>query len=141
MHGLFFLHGVACNASVKISKTDSSRVQNVCSSVPFKDDVCDSCPGSLALYCAGAASCQLQGFVFKVILLMPHLAVVTFMSTNLQVPSLFQSFNSSALVQAVSLTIAHGQVLRTASCTHFTHPLPDGFPSTVSAHQLGRFPD
>ena len=73
VHGYFFLQGVAGNASVKISKTDSPRVQKVCSSVPSKDDVCDSCPGSLALYCAGAANCQLQGFVFKVILHMPHL--------------------------------------------------------------------
>ena len=88
VHGHFLLHGVACNARVKISKTGSVIVQNVCSSVPSKDDVADLCPGSLVLLFAVAASCQLQGFVLEVILLMTHLADVTFMSTNLQVPLL-----------------------------------------------------
>ena len=72
VHGYFFLQGVAGNASVKISKTDSPRVQKVCSSVPSKDDVCDSCPGSLALYCTGAANFQMLTCVLKVISLMPH---------------------------------------------------------------------
>ena len=88
MHGHFLLHGVACNASVKISKTGSAIVQNVCSSVPSKDDVADLCPCGWVMLCAVAASCQLQGLVHEVILLMTHLADVTFLSTNLQGPLL-----------------------------------------------------
>ena len=55
MHGHFLLPGVARNASVKISKTGSVSVQNVCSSVPSKDDVADLCPVSLVLLCGVAA--------------------------------------------------------------------------------------
>ena len=85
VHGLFLLHGVACNASVKISKTGSAIFQYVCSSVPSENDVGVLCPGSVVLLFAVARSCQLQGFVVEMILLMTHLAEVTFMSTNLQV--------------------------------------------------------
>ena len=88
MHSRFFLHGVACHAIVKISKTGIAGVQNVCSSVPSKDDVAASCPCGLVMLCAVAASCQLQGLVHEVILLMIHLTDVTFLSTNLQGPLL-----------------------------------------------------
>ena len=73
VHGFFLLHG------------GSAIFQNVCSSAPSKNDVGVLCPGSVALLFAVARSCQLQGFVLEMILLMTHLADVTFMSTNLQV--------------------------------------------------------